>query len=109
MAIRKLTQEQLNAIAEALGRKSTIDAIKLYREFTDAGLTEAKTAVDGLMVEYREKGTLSAESVQMSAAGEEQAGAGASSPSAKRAGGCASVLLVGAACVAACGWLVGCL
>jgi ribosomal protein L7/L12 len=35
-------------IAELVGRGQKIEAIKLYRELTGAGLAEAKSAIDGM-------------------------------------------------------------
>lgn len=43
-----LTTTQLSAIQDALRVNGKIEAIKLYREFTGAGLAEAKQAVEHL-------------------------------------------------------------
>lgn len=48
-----IPENKLATIREALFRGQKIEAIKLYRECTDAGLAEAKTAVERLEVDLR--------------------------------------------------------
>lgn len=43
---RRLTTEQRRSITAELDRGRNIQAIKMYREFTGAGLKEAKDAID---------------------------------------------------------------
>ena len=48
-----IPEDKLAHIREALFRGHKIEAIKLYREGTRAGLVEAKTAVEKLEIELR--------------------------------------------------------
>jgi hypothetical protein len=48
-----IPEDKMASIREALFRGQKIEAIKLYRECTDAGLAEAKTAVEKLEVDLR--------------------------------------------------------
>ena len=48
-----IPEESLDQIKEALARGHKIDAIRLYRECTGAGLAEAKTAVEQLEARMR--------------------------------------------------------
>jgi hypothetical protein len=48
-----IPEKQLTPISEALFRGQKIEAIKLYREATGAGLAEAKTAVEKLEEDIR--------------------------------------------------------
>ena len=41
----ELTDDQIQAIATEIAAGRTINAIKLYREFTGLGLAEAKAAI----------------------------------------------------------------
>lgn len=49
----QVPEATLAEIREALFRGQKIDAIKLYREYTETGLAEAKTTVEELEVELR--------------------------------------------------------
>jgi ribosomal protein L7/L12 len=48
-----IPEDKLTVIKEALFSGRKIEAIKLYREATDAGLAEAKTAVEKIEAELR--------------------------------------------------------
>ena len=48
-----IPENTLSLIKEALFRGQRIEAIKLYREATDVGLAEAKTAVEKMEAELR--------------------------------------------------------
>jgi hypothetical protein len=50
---KPIPEDKLARIREALFRGQKIEAIKLYREGTDARLADAKTAVEKLEVELR--------------------------------------------------------
>ena len=50
---KQIPENALAAIKDALYQGRKIDAIKLYREQTDEGLAEAKTAVEELEAELR--------------------------------------------------------
>lgn len=49
----QLTPEQIRQINEAIFAGHTIEAIKLYREYTGLGLKEAKDFVDAVAAELR--------------------------------------------------------
>ena len=51
----QLTQQQTETIADALAGGRKIEAIKLYREYSGNGLTEAKDFVEALEPELRKK------------------------------------------------------
>ena len=53
--INPLTDNQRQAIEAAIFAERKIQAIKLYREATGAGLAEAKDAVEKLETELRER------------------------------------------------------
>jgi ribosomal protein L7/L12 len=48
-----IPSDKLKAIHEALFQKRKIDAIKIYRQETRAGLAEAKSVIDDLDAELR--------------------------------------------------------
>ena len=48
-----LTSEQHQRISEAIFAGRTIEAIKLYREYTGCGLAEAKQFIDAVTAELR--------------------------------------------------------
>ncbi|MFA6564081.1 MAG: ribosomal protein L7/L12 [Verrucomicrobiia bacterium] len=50
---QSLTQEQITAVTDAIFTKRKIEAIKLYREATNASLVEAKEFVEKLEAELR--------------------------------------------------------
>jgi ribosomal protein L7/L12 len=50
---QSLTQEQINAITGAIFTGRKIEAIKLYRDSTDASLAEAKEFIEKLEAELR--------------------------------------------------------
>jgi len=50
---KQIPENALAPIKEAIFQGRKIEAIKLYREQTDEGLAEAKTAVEELEVELR--------------------------------------------------------
>ena len=50
---KPIPEENLIPIKEAIFRGRKIEAIKLYRQTTEAGLAEAKTAVEKLEAELR--------------------------------------------------------
>ena len=50
---KQIPESALAPIKEALFQGRKIEAIKLYREQTDEGLAEAKTAVEALEAELR--------------------------------------------------------
>lgn len=49
------TDDQILRIGEAITQGRKIEAIKLYREFTDVGLKDAKVKVERMEKELREK------------------------------------------------------
>lgn len=48
-----IPEDKLASIKEALFQGRKIEAIKLYREYTQMGLAEAKTAIEKLEAELR--------------------------------------------------------
>jgi ribosomal protein L7/L12 len=50
-----ISEDKLAAVKQLLFQGRKIEAIKLHRESTGAGLAESKTAVDALEKELREK------------------------------------------------------
>ena len=49
------TDEQMHRIKDALAARRKIEAIKIYREATGQGLTEAKAFIDALVPKLKEK------------------------------------------------------
>ena len=51
----ELTTEQMQRIARAIAAGRIIEAIKLHRQFSGAGLKDSKDFIEGLAVELHEK------------------------------------------------------
>jgi ribosomal protein L7/L12 len=73
----ELDDEQIQQVADALASGRKIPAIKLYREFTGKGLSEAKKFIDELIPKLKEQ-----DPERFASLGEKSAG-------------CASVVLAG--------------
>jgi len=53
--MNELTTEQMQQITLAIAAGRNIEAIKLYREFSGAGLKDSKDFIDSLAIELHEK------------------------------------------------------
>jgi hypothetical protein len=53
--MNELTTEQMQEIARAIAAGKIIEAIKLHRQYSGAGLKESKDFIEGLAVELHEK------------------------------------------------------
>ena len=53
--MNELTTEQMQQIAHAIAAGRIIEAIKLHRQFSGAGLKDSKDFIEGLAVELHEK------------------------------------------------------
>jgi hypothetical protein len=53
--MNELTAEQMQQVTDAIAAGKIIEAIKLYRQFSGAGLKDSKDFIEGLAVELHEK------------------------------------------------------